>query len=119
LRRPLLISLGAYLPSCALIDGDRKTFSLDARLARCHVWEGMKHDPFDFSGGGAQATGHAPSPVPRLKPGEYGAEFLENLKTRDVLFEAPPQWDGNRAALPPTTEWVLHTNGELERIGFS
>lgn len=79
----------------------------------------VKHDPFDFSGGGPQPTDHGARAVPRLKPGEYSPQFLQDLRTRNVLFEAPTQWDGNRSALPPTIEWVLHANGELERIAVS
>jgi hypothetical protein len=79
----------------------------------------MKRDPFDFSGGREHATDHGARPVPRLKRGEYSAQFLDDLKNRAALFEAPAQWDGNRAALPPNTEWVLHANGELERIRIS
>ena len=93
---------------------------LDARLARRHV-RGMKHDPFDFSGSRASAANHGARVVPRLRPGEYTAEFLSDLRAGQIrrLFEAPAQWDGNRATLPPQIEWVLYANGELERIRFS
>jgi hypothetical protein len=79
----------------------------------------MKHDPFNFSGGSAQTTDHGARPVPRLRPGEYSTDFLDDLRKMHTLFEAPPQWDGNLAALPPSAEWVLHVNGDLERVQIS
>lgn len=79
---------------------------------------GMKYDPYDFSGG-AQATDHGPRPAERLKPTEYSARFLEELRSMHMLFEAPPQWDGKRDALSSQLTWVLYPNGELERLGFN
>jgi hypothetical protein len=91
---------------------------LDSWQEHSHVAD-MKHDPFDFSGGSARASDHGARPVPRLRPGEYSAQFLNDLKTAGTLFEASPQWDRTRAALPSWAEWVLHANGELERIRIS
>jgi hypothetical protein len=79
----------------------------------------MKHDPYDFSGGGARTSDHESRPVERLRPGQYSAQFLEELRSMHTLFEAPPQWDGNRDTLSSELTWVLYPNGELERLGYN
>jgi hypothetical protein len=80
----------------------------------------MKHDPFDFSGtGGDPATDHKVGRAERLRPGEYTPEFLRDLQEMQSVYVAPAQWDGNVSAVPPSATWVLHPNGELQRIRFS
>lgn len=79
----------------------------------------MAHDPFDFSGGGPATGRHGPRPAERLRPGEYSPDFLHDLRAMRSVSQVPPAWDRNLAALPPGVTWVLHQNGELERVRFS
>lgn len=79
----------------------------------------MSHDPFDFSGaGGSQVADRRPRRAERLRPGEYSPEFLRDLHSTQAVSAVPSAWNRDLSSMPPGVVWVLHRNGELERIRF-
>ena len=66
------------------------------------------------------ATGdHGPIRADRVPRGSYEAGFLAGLKARGEVKAVEAGWSGDSAGFPPQVTWVLHPNGDLERIGFN
>ena len=63
------------------------------------------------------AEGHGPRPTERIPRSEYTAEFLNGLEVRGEVVPAGEQ-SRYGAGLPAHVNWVIHPNGDLERIGF-
>ncbi len=61
---------------------------------------------------------HGPRAAKRIPPGEYSTDFLERLKAQGKVQSVGPDWSHDTKALPPEISWILHPNGDLERIGF-
>lgn len=80
----------------------------------------MSYNPYDFTGRAVTANDtHGPRKVDRLRPGEYSPDFLQDLRSTGAVKEVPSTWSGNLSSLPPGVNWILHVNGELERIRFT
>jgi hypothetical protein len=61
---------------------------------------------------------HGPLPTARVPPGQYDPTFLEALKANGQVRAVGPDWNGDVTQLPPNVNWILHPNGDLERVGF-
>jgi len=90
---------------------DRKAIGLPAQQAALQAVPDMA-DPST-----PQVT-HGPRPAKRIPPGEYSADFLDRLKAQGKVQSVAPDWNHDTRSLPPEISWVLHPNGDLERIGF-
>lgn len=65
------------------------------------------------------AHGPIESATTRISPADYTPAFLRDLKARNEVMHVDENWSAGGAALPPEVNWVLHPNGDLERIGFN
>ncbi len=61
---------------------------------------------------------HGPLRAERIRPGDYTAKFLKDLKVQNQVMPVEENWDSSRSSLPPRVSWVIYPNGDLERIGF-
>jgi hypothetical protein len=61
---------------------------------------------------------HGPLRAERIRPGNYTAKFLNDLKVQNKVAPVEENWDPNHSSLPPQVNWVIYPNGDLERIGF-
>ena len=59
---------------------------------------------------------HAPRPVKRVPPSKYTADFLERLKTQGKVQSVAPDWTRDKQPHDSNVTWVLHPNGDLERL---
>jgi hypothetical protein len=64
------------------------------------------------------AEEHGPLPTKRIPPAEYDQAFLQTLRANDQVREVGANWNGDVTQFPPHVNWVIHPNGDLERIGF-
>ena len=62
---------------------------------------------------------HGPIETARMSPADYEPAFLQDLKARNEVLQVDANWRADKAILPPHISWVLHPNGDLERVGFS
>jgi hypothetical protein len=61
---------------------------------------------------------HGPLPTSRVPKTQYDPAFLQGLQANGQVRSVDANWSGNVAQLPPHVSWILHPNGDLERIGF-
>lgn len=61
---------------------------------------------------------HGPLPTARVPQGQYEKTFLQSLQATGRVRAVGPDWRGDATQFPPHVNWVLHPNGDLERIGF-
>ena len=61
---------------------------------------------------------HGPLRADRIPPGSYSAKFLDDLKLQKKVVPVGENWDPSRDNLPSQVNWVIHPNGDLERVGF-
>ncbi len=65
------------------------------------------------------AEEHGPSPAGRIPPSEYDQAFLQMLRVNDQVREVGPNWNGDVTQFPPHVNWIIHPNGDLQRISFN
>jgi len=64
------------------------------------------------------AEDHGPLRAEQIPPGQYDEAFLRGLQANGQVLVVGPDWNGDVTRLPPHITWVLHPNGNLERVGF-
>jgi len=62
---------------------------------------------------------HGPRPAERIPQGRYDQTFLRGLQANGQVRAVGPDWNGDVTELPPDVNWILHPNGDLERVGFN
>ena len=61
---------------------------------------------------------HGPLASSRIPKKDYDPMFLQNLQANGQVRSVGANWVGDVAKLPPNVNWILHPNGDLERVGF-
>jgi len=67
----------------------------------------------------ANTEEHGPLPTQRIPPAEYDANFLKMLRANGQVREVGDDWNGDMTQFPPGVNWVIHRNGDLERVSFN
>ena len=65
------------------------------------------------------AHGPIETAASRIPPSDYTTAFLSGLKGRNEVLQVDENWRADSAKLPAHITWVLHPNGDLERVGFN
>jgi hypothetical protein len=65
------------------------------------------------------AEEHGPLRAERIPRGQYDKAFLDGLQVNGQVHVVGPDWKGDVGQLPPEVTWILHPNGDLERVGFN
>jgi hypothetical protein len=62
---------------------------------------------------------HGPLPTKRIPQSQYDKAFLQALEANGQVRAVSSDWNGDVTHFPPHVNWVIHPNGDLERIGFN
>jgi len=65
------------------------------------------------------AEEHGPLQAERIPRSQYDQTFLQGLQANGQVRTVGPDWNGDVTQFPPHVNWILHPNGDLERIGFN
>lgn len=78
----------------------------------------MSADPSDPASDDFAAYHHGPLERARIPRAQVEPTFLRSLEASGQLRKVPDGWDPATSDLPPSVTWILHPNGDLERLGF-